>query len=89
MEFEVTNLKCGGCANTITKRLKERFENVSVDVEKKIVKIETQDCSNELKDEIASMLRSLGYPIVGDDRGAIDDGIAKVKSFISCASGKF
>ena len=31
--FEVLNVKCGGCASTLTKSLKDEFGEVSVDLE--------------------------------------------------------
>ena len=38
--FDVQNMRCGGCANTITKELSKDFENVSVDVASKKVTVE-------------------------------------------------
>lgn len=85
--FEVANLKCGGCANTITKALSEKFCNISVDVEGKKV---TVNIENEADEEILkTSLRSLGYPVVTDKLGFIENNALKAKSFVSCAIGKF
>ncbi len=87
VSFEVQNLKCGGCANTITKKLSEEFGDVSVDVEKKIVAFELGEEKSE--ENAKEILRGLGYPVVGDTKGFFSDNAAKAKSFVSCAVGKF
>jgi len=81
--YEIQNIRCGGCANTITKELLKIFESVSVDVESKKVTVELKN-----EDEIAKgseALKKLGYPLIDEDSGLID----KAKSFVSCAVGKF
>lgn len=83
--FEVQNLKCGGCASTITKKLSESFQNVSVDVEAKTV---TLDAEESQLDEVKAKLRSLGYPLKGEEMGFLADTGAKAKSFVSCAVGR-
>ena len=80
--FEVQNIRCGGCANTITKELSKEFENVSVDVASKKVTVEIKNDSDIIKGSEA--LKKLGYPLVGEDSGITD----KAKSFVSCAIGK-
>ena len=85
--FEVSNLKCGGCANTITKALNEKFSNVSVDVEGKNVTVDLENEADEAA--LKTTLRSLGYPLVTDKLGFIEDNALKAKSFVSCAIGKF
>jgi len=85
--FEVSNLKCSGCANTISKAISEKFSNVSVDVESKKVTVELE---NEADEEVLkTTLRSLGYPLVTDNLGFIENNALKAKSFVSCAIGKF
>tara|TARA_R110001632_G_scaffold194733_3_gene316194 strand:+ start:5167 stop:5433 length:267 start_codon:yes stop_codon:yes gene_type:complete len=80
----VQNLKCGGCANTITTKLSQ-LENV-LDI---FVNTETSSVSfvtGSTEDVIMAKekLKALGYPTFEDDNGVL----AKVKSFVSCALGK-
>jgi len=83
--FEVQNLKCGGCANTITKKLSPLYKNVSVSPENKTVSIEFEEGHEE---EIKNTLKELGYPVVGEEMGFFESTGAKAKSFVSCAIGK-
>lgn len=82
--IEILNLKCGGCANTITKGLNsiEGVNEVSVDVESSTVKVDTSDTNLLVK--IKEKLSSMGYPEVESDNTVLH----KTKSFISCASGR-
>jgi copper chaperone len=80
--YEIQNIRCGGCANTIKKELAGMFESVEVDPAEKTVTVEA---ANE--EEIAKgvkTLKKLGYPLAGEDSGFVD----KAKSFVSCAVGK-
>lgn len=87
--FEVANVRCGGCANTITKALKETgFEEVSVDLSCEPRKV-TVDITDEAQlARFKAILRSLGYPLTTEERGFTEDTILKVKSIVSCAIGK-
>lgn len=82
-EIQIENLKCGGCASTITKALLDHkgVENVSVDVEKSIVTISTTFSDLE---QIKQKLAKLGYPEIGSKNNILH----KAKSFVSCAVGK-
>jgi copper chaperone len=85
-DLSVENIKCGGCAGTITKRL-TKLDSVSdcqVDVEKGIVSITADDTS---KAEVTALLLKLGYPESGTTEG-LKAATAKAKSFVSCAVGK-
>lgn len=87
--FEVANIRCGGCANTITKALQEAgFNEVEVDLscEPRKVTIEVTDEAQTA--HFKAILRSLGYPLVTDERGFTENTIMKAKSFVSCAIGK-
>ena len=80
----VQNLKCGGCANTITTKLAE-LENISeikIDIDNSVVAFnhKNQDEAIAVKDR----LKTLGYPLVDDDNNLV----SKAKSFVSCATGK-
>jgi copper chaperone CopZ len=79
----VDNLKCGGCANTITKKLSvlEGITNVNVDKDTSTI---TYDYANDtLVEVVEATLAKLGYP----KQGTSSLG-QKAKSYISCATGK-
>lgn len=80
----VQNLKCGGCANTISKHITtlEDVSNVNVEAESSLVSFSYE---NELAlSKVEDKLKQLGYPIIGDANTYLN----KAKSFISCATGK-
>jgi len=80
----IQNLKCSGCANTITNGLKdiETVKNVAIKVEDSSVTFdyETEEKLNEVK----TKLKSLGYP----EDGEANSLGSKAKSYVSCAIGK-
>ena len=82
--IHIQNLKCGGCANTITKGISsiEAIQNVLVNVDESTVTFsyETEAQLNEVKNK----LKSLGYP----EDGEANTLGAKAKSYVSCAIGK-
>ncbi len=87
--FEVQNIRCGGCANTITNKLKEinEVEHVQVDVEKKQVIVTTNSTSNtEIERLISEKLIRLGYPETG--KSGSNSLKAKATSVVTCAIGK-
>jgi len=85
-EIKVENIKCGGCAGTINKRLNElnAVNDCQVDIEKGIVSISAEESS---RDDVAQLLLKLGYPESGTAEG-LKAVKAKAKSFVSCAVGK-
>lgn len=85
-QISVENIKCGGCASTITSKLNQlaSVESCDVDVEKGLVNV-TGDESG--KTEVAELLLKLGYPECGTAEG-LKAAKAKAKSFVSCAVGK-
>ena len=86
--FEVHNVKCGGCANTLISSLKEEFGEVTVDLEVSPRKI-TLDIEENRLEELKLKLRKLGYPLTTDELSGFDKAAATAKSFVSCAVGKF
>ena len=82
--IQIQNLKCGGCANTITKNITvlEGITNVSAHVEESTVTFnyETEAQLVEVKEK----LKTLGYP----EDGATNSLGSKAKSYVSCAIGK-
>lgn len=85
--FEILNVKCDGCANTLTKSLAKDFGEVTVDLESEPRKI-TLDIDESRLEELKIALRRLGYPLVTDELNTIDSIKASAKSFVSCAIGK-
>jgi copper chaperone len=85
-QIQVENIRCGGCANSITKKLQEdeRITAVTVNVEEQTVTIESTE---EVRDSAIHTLFGLGYP----ERGTVE-GLAafkeKAKSVVSCAIGR-
>ncbi|MFI1770971.1 heavy-metal-associated domain-containing protein [Thalassobellus citreus] len=82
--FEIQNLKCNGCANTILNKLTtiDGVDKVSVETEISTVTFFYQNEANiqEAKD----LLNKIGYPVVGEKNALT----TKAKSFVSCAVGK-
>ncbi len=85
--FEVLNVKCGGCASTLKKKLKPLFGEVEVDLDVMPRKI-TLDIKEEDIPALAKELKALGYPLLGEDMSSLEEVKAKAKSFVSCAIGK-
>jgi copper chaperone len=88
--IEVSNIRCGGCANTIKKTLKkEGFSGVEVDLSCEPRKV-TIDVENEASEAHAiNILRKLGYPLCDEEISFGNAATFKAKSFVSCAVGKF
>lgn len=80
----VQNLRCGGCAKTITNKLSDiqNIANVEVDIDNATISFTAAEPENAL--EVKRRLKSLGYPTASDANGAL----LKAKSFVSCAAGK-
>ena len=80
----IQNLKCGGCANTITKGISsmESIANVLVNVEESTVTFSYS--TEEQLEEVKNKLKSMGYP----EDGEANTLGAKAKSYVSCAIGK-
>lgn len=82
--FHVQNLKCGGCAKTITENISAMsgILEVSVDIDKSEVHVAFKNES--IPHLVEKSLSSMGYLIVGDKNSIF----TKTKSLVSCASGK-
>ena len=82
--IHIQNLKCGGCANTITKGISsiETINNIAVNVEDSSVTFDY--ASDEKLIEVKEKLKSLGYPEDGEANSLME----KAKSYVSCAIGK-
>ena len=82
----VENIKCGGCANSIRKRLIDLAlaDGVEVDVDQGAVRI---DGNPMRRPEAVAALAGMGYPETGSVEG-VRAAAAKAKSFVSCAVGR-
>lgn len=83
---QVENIKCGGCASTIRKKMLE-IEGVSgaaVDVEQGMVSLEADEAARPAA--VAALLKA-GYPEAGSAEG-LAALKAKATSFVSCAVGR-
>jgi copper chaperone len=80
----IQNLKCHGCANTITTKLSAiaGLGEVTVNVEEDTVSFDY--VNDAALAEAKTTLHSLGYPEAGDDNNLLD----KAKSYASCAIGR-
>lgn len=83
-ELVLQNLKCGGCAHTITTKISEleEIDDVAVNVENSTLSF-IHNSVDDL-DFVTNKLLTLGYPVEGDKNSIV----AKAKSFVSCAAGK-
>lgn len=82
--IEIQNLKCGGCAHTVTQAVSkvEGINDVNVDVENSTV---TFSYEKEVQlDAVTNKLLNIGYPIAGEENSLG----SKAKSYVSCAIGK-
>lgn len=79
----IQNLKCGGCATTISKNIStiESVENVSINVENNSISLSHKP---DFLEKIKQTLKKIGYPEQGEDNNIMD----KAKSYMSCAVGK-
>jgi len=86
--FEVLNVKCGGCANTLKSDLEKKYGSVEVnlDVEPRVITLDIQE--HQLED-LTKELRSLGYPLTTDKLSSFQSVTTKATSYVSCAVGKF
>ena len=83
-EFEIQNLKCGGCAHTIKTKINQLkgIDNIEVDVEINKVSFEHQEEYDLSK--VQNLLLKLGYPVADSENSLT----SKIKSYGSCAIGK-
>jgi copper chaperone CopZ len=86
--LKVQNVKCGGCANTLTTKLADEFGTIEVNLEV-IPREISLDIEEEKIPKLEEALKNLGYPLVSAKFGFIEDTSMKAKSFVSCAVGKF
>ncbi len=80
----IQNLKCGGCVNTISKKLNtlDDVSQVSIEVEDNSVTFEYSEAHT--LDVVKKTLADIGYP----EDGEANTLTSKAKSYVSCAFGK-
>lgn len=84
--FEIQNVKCEGCANTLRKRLHD-FKNVSVDLSVVPRKLQVDIEENQITD-LKNRLMSMGYPTVDDELSRTQELKTVINSYVSCMIGK-
>lgn len=82
--LEIQNLKCGGCAHTITTKLNnlQDVSNIVVNNDSNSVTFSHATKHNII--EVKTLLAKLGYPVIGEKNALT----TKAKSFMSCAIGR-
>ena len=85
--FEVINVKCGGCANTLKTKLLEEFGEIEVNLDVEPRQI-TLDIEENALPSLRKKLKSLGYPMSDEDLSTIEGFSTTAKSYVSCAIGK-
>lgn len=85
--FEVLNVKCGGCANTLTTKLFKEFGvvEVNLEVEPRMITLDIEESSIPA---LRKQLIKLGYPMSDEDLSKLEGFTTTAKSFVSCAVGK-
>jgi copper chaperone CopZ len=83
LTFSVENLKCSGCASSITGKLKQikGIAEVVVDIENETVTVNADETVD--RNRVSSALEKLGYPESGNN-----NLLSKAKSYVSCMTGK-
>jgi copper chaperone len=83
----ITNLKCGGCASTITHSLSQIKGASLITVNKETETVELSYDDAAVLVEVKDKLLKLGYPEKGTTEG-LEKLAAGARSYISCAIGK-
>jgi len=83
LKIKVENIKCGGCANSISNKLKGNNPNIQVDIdiEQGIVAINSSEELN--RDSFIQTLKNMGYPEPGDG-----NLLTTAQSYVSCMVGR-
>ncbi|WP_412464313.1 heavy-metal-associated domain-containing protein [Flavobacterium mekongense] len=80
-QFEVENIKCSGCMNSIKTALLKIEGVMAVNISKEIDTITVAGNAN--REVIVEKLNDLGYPEKGNNTL-----IRKAKSYVNCAIGR-
>jgi copper chaperone CopZ len=80
-QFEVENIKCGGCMNSIKTALLKLDGVTEVSIDKEIDTVTVTGTIN--REDVVNKLNDLGYPEKGNNTL-----IRKAKSYVNCAIGR-
>lgn len=82
--LQIQNLKCGGCANTIIRKIGnlEFVRNLEVDTDHDTLSFEPLPLEDLTV--IKRQLSIMGYPVIEDSNSLVK----KAASYVSCAMGK-
>ena len=80
-QFEVENIKCGGCMNSIKTALLKLEGVTEVIIDKEIDTVTITGTVN--REDVVNKLNDLGYPEKGNNTL-----IRKAKSYVNCAIGR-
>jgi len=80
-QFEVENIKCGGCMNSIKTALLKLDGVTEVSIDKEIDTVTITGTVN--REDVVNKLNDLGYPEKGNNTL-----IRKAKSYVNCAIGR-
>ena len=78
--FQVENVKCGGCANTLKKAFFEEFGEVEVNLEVMPREITLKIEENQLE-SLKIKLKALGYPLSSDELNTSESQMPSAKKF--------
>jgi copper chaperone len=87
LKIKVENLKCGGCATTISSKLLAMPDVLGVEVSLENAEVSVNHNGKLAKEKLLQKLKQLGYPEV-DSLHGLESKLVEAKSFISCAIGK-
>ena len=82
--LEIQNLKCGGCANTITKKVSNLKDISGLEINNENNTISFGYNNANTLTEVKTLLKDIGYPVIGEKNALT----TKAKSFVSCAIGR-
>lgn len=82
--YRIQNIRCGGCANTIRRRMAEAGFEV-LDVRPADHAVVVAEPGPDRIAAGAAILKALGYPLMDEDSGVGDFA----RSVVSCAIGRF
>jgi copper chaperone CopZ len=80
-QFEVENIKCGGCMNSIKMALLKLDGVTEVSIDKEIDTVMVT--GTMIREDVVNKLNDLGYPEKGNNTL-----IRKAKSYVNCAIGR-
>lgn len=80
-QFEVENIKCGGCMNSIKTALFKLDGVTDVSIDKEIDTVTV--IGTMIREDVVNKLNDLGYPEKGNNTL-----IRKAKSYVNCAIGR-